>query len=190
MTLLSLFLSACNDNGGTSTGNPANVTLESSAYSDPDLISAMSAAEYEKLSGGDFKICVTRIEFVGRGESLRAEESALGLIDLSDNTQSTIWGEIGTTSGFSFDFIIVRVERDERLCGVDYSVEYKGEYLDTGFEMFFDFNQSQIIQDEDTYQINIEAIVRAIEDARQEDRFRDDQWEDYVRDHRGSGHRH
>lgn len=177
--------------GGTSTGNPIRITVQSASYTEP-LVGQRAVLRNlsEKMTDLDFKMCVTDISFENSEEErIELAFDDIGLVDLSDPSVTTTWGQIRVPEGeeFEFDTIVVFVQEDEELCGEDYSMRFKGEEIGAEFEIFFEYDPDDFRTDDgDFYRLDIEKIVEAADEALVDGEFNDSEWADYIDDFIGS----
>jgi hypothetical protein len=71
----------------------------------------------------DFRFCVSRIRLEEEGGGSKEMDLAPGLINVSEG-EPVDWGTIEVPEGFEIDRVRVKVHKDKRLCGVDYSVKF------------------------------------------------------------------
>lgn len=206
--LLLLLAVACA--GGTSTGNPMRITIQSSTFDDPNnkrgvsLASsfygnsftsqafnrdAQSTSEQAKANL-DFKICVVEVAFLNSNdERFEITIDDLGLIDLSNPDQTKIWGqiEVDPNNRIEFDTIVIGIDADPGLCGQSYSIRYEGQEVTTDFELFFEYDPEDFNTDYgDLYRLDVEVFAEAAESAIDDSEFNNTDWPDYVDDFIGS----
>lgn len=185
--ILLISLSACG--GGTSTGNPIKVTVQSASFSTSSVASQNSRQGKNfdlKNNNVEFNICVSDIIFENASEErIAVAFDNLGLISISDSTNTTTWGKVYVDEGkeFEFDTIIILADNNPELCGVDYSLLYEGNEIGQPFELFFEFkSQSFKTSDGDVYRLDLDTIITATENALLNGQFNDSEWADYIDD--------
>ncbi|MAE57394.1 MAG: hypothetical protein CME69_00855 [Halobacteriovorax sp.] len=165
--------------GGTTGGNPATSTLVSRPYTNDGTVAMIkkeifyfwSLFKAEKAVAAPvstFRFCVTKLKVVSEvdGQASNSREAILGLIDVSDNTATTNWGNVELTDGETVSELQIELHRDPENCsGVNYSLLYNGSELTKDLEFKFRFDPAITAQNGDTLQLDLSVIAKAIEDA-------------------------
>lgn len=156
--------------GGTSVGNPL-VTIESKPYStsitallDPRAFLASSMPTLTAVT--EFKFCNTQFQVKTSGESDSVEE-ILGVVDVSDSTATTSWGEVRLANeGTQVEELSFELHRDPEKCsGAEYSVRFNGSEITKDLEFKFVFSPPVAISEGSRVRLGLDAIATAIQGA-------------------------
>jgi len=172
------FVTGC---GGTTGGNPsATITLQSAAYTNNGAVAQVKSPLIKLFETifpikdtiaapvSSFKFCITKMKVVTTAGGLpgTSKEAILGLVDVSDATKTTNWGNIQLTDGEIISEIHLEIHKDAQNCsGINYSLTYNNKSLSGDLEFKFKFSPAIKIQHGKTLQINLSAIAKAVEDS-------------------------
>ena len=177
--------------GGTGTGNPYSattdaVTIQSSAYD--EATSKLSQKFSSQKTVTDFKFCVTKIKVVTSDNLTSPSFSqTLGLIDLSDQNTTITWGTANIPTDITISEINIEIHQDAEVCGVSYSTSYQGQTISKDLEFKFKFASPVHIEKGDTIELGIDKIAQAIESAKANGDFTDENIDSYMESIFGEG---
>lgn len=88
-----------------------------------------------------------------------------GLIDLTDS-QTKSWGEIQLPVGFRLKKLIIIVKKDEKKCGVDYSLNYNGYKSEQDVEFKWKFEPAIDLEAAtESLQLSFNSVVARLKEA-------------------------
>ena len=151
-------------------GKSTDVAVASDAFNKSGSTVPASLVSTPATSVIDFKICVKEIELeddTGRSrkrENQNEIEFNPGLIDLSSGTGQP-WGTLKIPPGFNLSRIKVKVKKDQKLCGVDYSVKFNEQSTPEDIEFKWRFKPAIRVSQGDTLSMSLAEVVAALRTA-------------------------
>lgn len=195
IAIISLTITLFSGCGGTTGGNPVTATIVSGAYTNDGSVAKANIPFIKFLNSilpinialaapvSELKFCITKMKTVTSvdGVAGSSREAILGLVDVSDSTISSNWGNINISDGESISELHFEIHQDAENCsGADYSLIYNGVKITKDLEFKFKFDPAITVEHGSTLQLNLNVIAQAIENASLASELTNEQISNYL----------